>query len=125
MKIYNKIVLVVMALSFTLSGYASKELPDFEDYANYLQIEIETESSVITIEHGFRTSEELFAHNTFDLLSSISLVDEFCTVSITVKVRVGVDSNFIEVSATVSDIPCADVAAVAKRTIAQLKAGIQ
>ncbi len=114
-----------MALSFTLSGYASNELPDFEDYANYLQIEIETESSVITIEHGFKTSEELFAHNTFDLLSSISLVDEFCTVSITVKVRVGVDSNFIEVSATVSDIPCADVAAVAKRTIAQLKAGIQ
>ena len=114
-----------MALSFTLSGYGSSDLPDYEDFSNILQIEIESESNMITIEHGFKTSEELLEYNAADILSSISLDDEFCTVSITVRIRVGVDSNFVEVSATVSDIPCSDVAAVAKRTIAQLKAGIK
>ena len=125
MKIYNKVALVIMALSLALSGYASNDMPDHEDFANILQISIESDSNMITIEQGFKTSEELLAYNAADILSTIRLDDDFCTVSITVRIRVGVDSNFIEVSATVNDIPCSDVATVAKRTIAQLKAGIK
>ncbi len=125
MKIYNKVALVIMALSLALSGYASNDMSDYEDFANILQIAIESDSNMITIEQGFKTSEELLAYNAADILSTIRLDDDFCTVSITVRIRVGVDSNFIEVSATVNDIPCSDVATVAKRTIAQLKAGIK
>ena len=50
---------------------------------------------------------------------------EDCTLSITVKVRVGWDSNFVEASATVSGIPCDDVVSAIKRLRAQLMAGVQ
>lgn len=48
-----------------------------------------------------------------------------CTVSITVKVRVGWDSNFVEASASVSGIPCNEVVAAIKRLRQQLMAGIK
>ena len=48
-----------------------------------------------------------------------------CTVSITVTVRVGWDSNFVEASASVSGIPCDQVVAAIKRLREQLMAGIE
>ncbi|NND15908.1 MAG: hypothetical protein HKN89_06245 [Eudoraea sp.] len=125
MKKYNRIILVILAFSFSFIGIANNQIPELGENENSLQIEIKSESSLITVQRGFETSEELYAFDVSEWLASIDIKDEFCTVSITVKVRVGVDSNFVEVSATVSDIPCADVAAVARRTIQQLKAGIK
>lgn len=125
MKNIHRTLLVLLAFSYSFWGYANIEMPELGESDYLLQIEIRSESGVFNVEQGFETSEELFDFDVSDMLTSIKIADEFCTVSITVKVRVGVDSNFVEVSATVSDIPCEDVAAVARRTIQQLKAGIK
>lgn len=125
MKKLKKSLLVIVACSCSILGYANNVIHELGEIENVLQIEIKSESAVYNIEHGFDTSVELFELDVFDLLASIKITDEFCTVSITVRVRVGVDSNFIEVSATVSDIPCEDVAETARQTIEQLKAGIK
>ncbi|MDG1572179.1 hypothetical protein OZ410_07610 [Robiginitalea sp. M366] len=50
---------------------------------------------------------------------------EDCTISITVKVRFGFDSNFVEASGTVSGIPCDGVVEAIKALKAQLMAGIK
>ena len=125
MKNIQRTLLVLMAFSYSFLGYANKEVPELGEIDNILRIEIESESGAINIERRFDTSNALFDFNVADILTSITVEDDFCTVSITVRVRVGVDSNFIEVSATVSDIPCDDVATVARRTIEQLKEGIK
>ena len=48
-----------------------------------------------------------------------------CSVSITVKVRVGFDSNFVEASATVSGIPCDEVVEAIRNLKEQLLSGIK
>ncbi len=48
-----------------------------------------------------------------------------CTLSITVTVRIGFDSNFVEASGTVEGIPCDDVVNAIRRLRDQLVAGIQ
>lgn len=50
---------------------------------------------------------------------------EACTISITVTVRIGFDSNFVEASGSVDGIPCDDVVNAIRRLRDQLLAGIQ
>lgn len=58
------------------------------------------------------------------LLSSFEN-NEDCTVSITVKVRVGWDSNFVEATGTVSGIPCSEIVEAIRNLRDQLMAGIK
>lgn len=51
--------------------------------------------------------------------------NEDCTVSITVKVRVGWDSNFVEATGTVSGIPCSEIVEAIRNLREQLMAGIK
>ena len=48
-----------------------------------------------------------------------------CSISITVTVRIGVDSNFVEASGTVEGIPCEGVVEAIRRLRNQLMAGIK
>ncbi|EAR14703.1 MULTISPECIES: hypothetical protein [Robiginitalea] len=50
---------------------------------------------------------------------------ELCKVSITVTVRVGIDSSYAEASMTVSDVSCDLVAATIKRMKSQLLAALK
>ena len=59
-------------------------------------------------------------------IKSRDAADEtFCTISITVTVRIGFDSNFVEASGSVEGIPCDDVVNAIRRLRDQLMAGIQ
>ena len=59
-------------------------------------------------------------------IGSRDAADEaFCTISITVTVRIGFDSNFVEASGSVEGIPCDDVVNAIRRLRDQLMAGIQ
>lgn len=58
----------------------------------------------------------------FDWLGSQSQSD--CEVSITVKVRVGLDSNFVEVSATLSGVKCDEVMEAVRKLKSDLTKGL-
>ncbi len=79
--------------------------------------------------HSFAFSEldalrnfEVPALKDFDWLGTEGQSD--CEVSITVKVRVGLDSNFVEVSATLSGVKCDEVMEAVRKLKADLTKGL-
>ena len=133
----KKIVFTCIIMLMGLSSYGhTSNLSEFsifenrllEAHQNILSIELEVNGDVRTYEFGFKTQTELKnfeIESVFDEFKINALDDAFCEVSITVKVRVGIDSNFFEASASVSGIACDDVVGAIKRLKQQLVAGLQ
>lgn len=99
-----------------------------EEYQNQLLIEIQSDTGDQRFEYLFNTAEELLNFDLDVLYESIAFAnssEDVCTVSITVTVRVGIDSNFVEASATASGIPCGGVVKAIKALRAQILAGIK
>jgi hypothetical protein len=99
-----------------------------EDQVALLAIEIRSETSTQNFEFNFTSEAELLNFNEDAISEMIDIIDAndaFCQVSITVKVRLGVDSNFVEASATVSGIPCGEIVKAIKKLRAQLMEGIR
>lgn len=117
------IFLLVLTLS-TLSTFAKNLEP-----INVLRIQLNINDEPETLlEFTFETSEELFEFEIEDQINQIigsENLDEICTASITVTVRVGVDSTFAEASITVEGVSCNAIASEIKRLKAQLKAALK
>lgn len=99
-----------------------------EDQVAQLAIEIRSETATQNFEFNFTSETELLNFNEDSIADMINIVDAkdaFCEVSITVKVRLGIDSNFVEASATVSGIPCGEIVNAIKKLRAQLMEGIK
>jgi hypothetical protein len=99
-----------------------------EDQVAQLAIEIRSETATQNFEFNFTSESELINFNEDTLADLINIVDAneaLCEVSITVKVRLGIDSNFVEASATVSGIPCGEIVKAIKKLRAQLMEGIK
>ncbi len=99
-----------------------------EESQNQLVIEIQSNTGDQRLEYLFNTAEELLNFDLDTLFESIAVaksLDDLCTVSITVTVRLGIDSNFVEASATASGIACGEVVKAIKALRAQILAGIK
>ncbi len=99
-----------------------------EDQVAQLAIEIRSDTATQYFEFNFTSETELLNFNEDSIADMINIVDAneaFCEVSITVKVRLGIDSNFVEASATVSGIPCGEIVKAIKKLRAQLMEGIK
>ncbi len=99
-----------------------------ENQVAQLAIEIRSETATQNFEFNFTSETELINFNEDTLADMINIVDAneaLCEVSITVKVRLGIDSNFVEASATVGGIPCGEIVKAIKKLRAQLMEGIK
>jgi hypothetical protein len=124
--------LIMMLASATMFAVEAEKMSPAGD-----SIYTETYQMWVRCDDGKMTREQFYEFSNRDALQKADLSAwanvklftkepaEDCTLSITVKVRVGWDSNFVEASATVSGIPCDDVVNAIKRLRAQLMAGIE
>lgn len=83
-----------------------------------LIIAIEEEGMMQQVTLHFNSETDLQDFNSFDFADTLfnrDLTSSLCTVSITVTVRVGVGSNFVEASGSASGIPCSQVSGAIKR----------
>lgn len=130
-KVLSTLAIMLFGFTAVANNYSTplaSHIKAGEEDKHQLVIEIGSQDKNQKFEFGFITWEAL---QNFDLnaLSDRIVIfgdsDELCEVSITVKVRVGIDSNFVEASATMSGIPCNGVIKAIKGLKAQLLAGIQ
>ncbi len=127
--------LIIVMAGFTLSantGWPSvndiEQNIKLKEQPAQLAIEIQSDKAKQNLEFNFASEMELYDFDTGSIMDLITIIDpndEFCEVSITVKVRLGVDSNFVEASATVSGIPCGEIVQAIKKLKNQLMAGIR
>jgi hypothetical protein len=85
---------------------------------NELAITIEDGEMMQQVTLNFDSRQELQEFTEFDFADTIfptEVTNSFCSVSITVTARVGVGSNFAQVSGTVSGIPCSKVGSTVRR----------
>jgi hypothetical protein len=118
--------LVSMAHSTVPSGMPS-EKDILMDQPYYLTIELEHENMVQHLNYVFNSKESMMSFDLNFLEETIKLndQDEACTLSVTVKVRIGLDSNFVEASVTASGIACGDLVRVTKELREQLLMAIK
>ncbi len=114
------------AHAHTLPEYTTPANPDTNQYQ--LFITIEQEGLWQQVQLDFETEDELMDFDSFAFAEDLFITDagnSICTVSVTVKVRIGVGSNFVEVSATVSGIACSEVVSTVKRLRQELRDAIK
>lgn len=84
----------------------------------------------VNLKHSYQTaSEEDFNSAKMDFwaeqLAEMNASVEDCTVTISLKVRIGFGSNFVEASASVDGVPCDEVVEALVRLKEQLNAALK
>ncbi len=126
-------VLVLFA-AYTMNAYTPKISEPvtsgllWEDGSHRMVVHIISDQVRQDLEFLFSSEQELLAfdlNQIQDAQINPELKEEDCKVSVTVKVSVGIGSNYVQASATVSGISCSSVASTIQRLRQQLMDAIK
>ena len=117
------VALVVLVLS-GFSTFAFENSDSNDKNINLIQIEIKQGQTEKVVYFAFSDSEEMKNFEIDSYLNKLmpnQLGEDFCTAEMTVTVRIGFNSSWVEFKVTIKDVPCDEVVARAKAIAAELK----
>ncbi len=119
----------LISSSYALPGNLSPTMAVSPDTGRFqLVIAFEIEDSLQQVEFNFKSAADLQGFDNFDFAEAMintGIFTSVCTIDITVTVRIGLDSNFIQASASARGISCSKVGGVIRHLRQQLMDAIK